>query len=1388
MRELLLLDLAGFRCGIWKEDILSHEEQIIHWLTDNNGAVTAIAMMGAHPVSLADLSYCIGLPPARRAGRYPVLVPVDHDFSVSFVVEQEAGMAQVPSSAIFSLPAYLQTPFIDSCVQRNGKLIPLINIRAIHCWLSTTDYTHTPPEPQFCISGLKEEREERASTLTALRVFTCKKKSFAASADYFFSKQAVSPGVLTPLPLLPEFVRGITLHSNRMLTVFDIPRYLQLSSEAEGDEKKWLIGEVEGQGFAFVVDADLGLLPAGSAPLAVLPLLVRSDWQQRVAFHDRKIIPVLDFKEMLARKPDECSQTLPRDLGSDGRFEVVFGKQQVEIVEFSLCKMVHALPDLEVADIIPFSHCQRLAGARGLVAGVTLYRKELLPVIDPARSYGRESSPSGDWKLLLIYNGDLRVLVLVEDVLGKRSLNVSEQRALPFTVPHSSVYGCYPVAGRVGLIFNILALTAYFDDDQQISELSFFADDLLPPVTSFFEEQKDDASVSSLEFGSEDPVANDWEVKQNASVLLAKEQDTLVQSVVASMLSRKEGAIGCTEELEEVGDSVSDIWEESDDVFSSVVAAMLSRKGNNSKNLNGLDSEGEAVGQAAKVASDVPLEASPVLLTEERDALMRSTLAARLLREGEDTSVPEIHEELREEQAVDAAFDKSQHLAEPLAIQADSTLVVLQNPLQEDEERGADGQQVKKEEGISISPEHSGPLEGTAGDGCLSDVPVILFTDEQDPLLQSSLSAVFSQQKDGEDRAEKLAAEREPLTPPKKPKEKTVIDELACATRGDAPDSDFQEKDEGSIEGLQNAGAINSEFSSSAARDAESNTERKVDSIDGADEQMEKKARKELVPAIEVTEGGVKEEDLPLDVPEQLKDGKEALLVPDTWNVFEDADAFPELKDFSRQVPATQQADSPLFIPHDDFVKQVKFPSLVSPDPREIKKKLDKARQKERDILFKDVVHEPVIEPQALPQQDKESRRRFRLWMILLLPGLVSGFLLWLFVFKNEDVSRGKSIKSKSQLSKISSVASPNIQGEVPVNIERGNLTVKNVEGNNYSPSVVSSPALSKSESTLAGQEETEEEISEAPVDQPVQAIPEQISTNNLLEDFPEKIGADSESVSRNGGTQQGKTEYQGQDQKSSIESVHGNDDSVDEVVSKNAVSMEKDPVEGSAVAFSDNTDAEDESQEEGSQKVVMMLLQGIKRAHGELDITPSIDWSQANEQSMEQKLPVPAAYFFQGISLDTVGDGKEAGIKGISVRRIVDSSASDDRSKWIVKENVTVQSMPREKKQVDVSLAQTIFVSMELAFAPSTETDRSGDLRKETRAPLNQKKSSLMSPAKGTSGHTRHTVNKGDTLWNISEQYTGSGFNYLDVAKKNKIANPDLIYPAQQVTLPAQK
>lgn len=47
------------------------------------------------------------------------------------------------------------------------------------------------------------------------------------------------------------------------------------------------------------------------------------------------------------------------------------------------------------------------------------------------------------------------------------------------------------------------------------------------------------------------------------------------------------------------------------------------------------------------------------------------------------------------------------------------------------------------------------------------------------------------------------------------------------------------------------------------------------------------------------------------------------------------------------------------------------------------------------------------------------------------------------------------------------------------------------------------------------------------------------------------------------------------------------------------------------------------------------------------------------------------------------------------------------------------------------------------------------------------------------------YTVKKGDTLSNISKQYTGDYRNYLEIGAKNGIMNPDMIYPGQQIVIP---
>lgn len=48
----------------------------------------------------------------------------------------------------------------------------------------------------------------------------------------------------------------------------------------------------------------------------------------------------------------------------------------------------------------------------------------------------------------------------------------------------------------------------------------------------------------------------------------------------------------------------------------------------------------------------------------------------------------------------------------------------------------------------------------------------------------------------------------------------------------------------------------------------------------------------------------------------------------------------------------------------------------------------------------------------------------------------------------------------------------------------------------------------------------------------------------------------------------------------------------------------------------------------------------------------------------------------------------------------------------------------------------------------------------------------------------TSVTVKKGDTLWNICKKYLGDGSKYKEIAKLNKLENPDKIYVGQVLRL----
>jgi LysM repeat protein len=90
-------------------------------------------------------------------------------------------------------------------------------------------------------------------------------------------------------------------------------------------------------------------------------------------------------------------------------------------------------------------------------------------------------------------------------------------------------------------------------------------------------------------------------------------------------------------------------------------------------------------------------------------------------------------------------------------------------------------------------------------------------------------------------------------------------------------------------------------------------------------------------------------------------------------------------------------------------------------------------------------------------------------------------------------------------------------------------------------------------------------------------------------------------------------------------------------------------------------------------------------------------------------------------------------------------------------------------------------------AWSTKTETDAPPPPEPEAAAPAAEEpavEEAAASEPEAEAART-YTVESGDTLWAISEQFYGDGNKYQIIADASGIANPDLIQPGQVLTIP---
>ncbi len=458
MRDLTLFNLGGMKYGIWQDEFRDvRDVQAIHWLPPVPKHIAGMSILDGRTVTLFDLPACIGLSPLTKKGKkYPVLL-YEHENRISgFVVDSVIGHFPISPESILPMPDYMRTVMIDTCAMYASESIPVINMSRLYKSVLQADFEPLPAE--HSISGIQKEDTTSVKTI---RVFESGGESFAVPGACV-EKTPVEPGRVSKMALLPPHVGGITFHQGNIIPLIRLSSRMKLSEK--GTLELMLAADISGHGFGLLVDSDRGQWDDKKFIVKSLPPLAQSDWLQSAVVNDKEIIPLIEPGMLLSSPLDDADEdALPPKYMTDSLFKSQFGREDVNITEFSILGVRHAIPKFEVEDNFRTKPFRQLPNVLPIVAGILEHDGELLPVLDLALCFGRRSPVTPEWRMILVKNGDFKALILTEAVFDEQMLSVEMQHELPFDEPYTLVYGCYTDEAVVRLILNVEALSVHFD-------------------------------------------------------------------------------------------------------------------------------------------------------------------------------------------------------------------------------------------------------------------------------------------------------------------------------------------------------------------------------------------------------------------------------------------------------------------------------------------------------------------------------------------------------------------------------------------------------------------------------------------------------------------------------------------------------------------------------------------------------------------------------------------------------------------------------------------------------------------------------------------------------------------------------------------------------------
>ncbi len=378
-----------------------------------------------------------------------------------FIVNNE-NLNTISPDNIMSLPEYLKSDIIDSCAIVSNEPIPIININNIHNNLKQCNYK-LPSLHYF----LDKKKQIQINSVQNFIIYKINKHYFCIPENDIADIQLI-PDHISQLPFFPDFINGIAFMKNKLITIIKLHVFPGDFSKNNNTLFTLTIGR---QIFGFRVDSYKKSIYSQNAKIFKLPLLVRSKWINYVIIKKDKIYPVLDIYHLLNNTKGKIEKkNFSEQYKPKSKFPDSFLKKDIEILEFEIFGVQYGIPKEEVIKHFVSLPYQEIPNNNQIIIGISVYKNEILPVLDITKFLGIRSDMKSNWQMILVKNGNFKALIIVEKILGWKKIALENERHLPFEQKYPFVYGCH-IDNIVKLILNIEAIAIYhkeFDYEKYI--------------------------------------------------------------------------------------------------------------------------------------------------------------------------------------------------------------------------------------------------------------------------------------------------------------------------------------------------------------------------------------------------------------------------------------------------------------------------------------------------------------------------------------------------------------------------------------------------------------------------------------------------------------------------------------------------------------------------------------------------------------------------------------------------------------------------------------------------------------------------------------------------------------------------------------------------------